>query len=149
MIRMWHDLWHCIVQAIMRGQEDPRVRQQPCAMCPHHATGCYLCPRDYCSGMLNDRDDPDPTRPRPSSSGQCVYLPGTGSRISLRLNMTHQSANAYYARRAMEQGYSDIRTLAMIMQDLARIDGMLSAPSQVKPAMTTYSAASRTTSCTD
>jgi len=92
------------------------VRQQPRRVCEHHAAGCYLCPREHCSGALNDRGDPDRTKPRPSSSGHCVYLSGANG--VLRLRMSARSANDYYTRRAAERGYSDISTREMWAADL-------------------------------
>lgn len=95
------------------------VRQLPRQVCEHHAAGCYLCPREHCSGALNDRDDPDLTKPRPSSSGHCVYLNGANG--VLRLRMSARGANDHYTRRAAERGYSDISTREMWAAD---IDGM-------------------------
>lgn len=102
----------------MRVVKQP-VRQQPRKACEHHATGCYLCPREYCSGALNDRDDSDLTKPRPSSSGHCVYLNGANG--VLRLRMSARGANDHYTRRAAERGYSDISTREMWAAD---IDGV-------------------------
>lgn len=95
------------------------VRQQPRKACQHHAAGCYLCPREYCSGALNDRDDPDLTKPRPTSSGHCVYLNGANG--GLRLRMSARGANDHYVRQAAERGYSDISTREMWAAD---IDGV-------------------------
>lgn len=95
------------------------VHQQPRKACEHHATGCYLCPREYCCGALNDRDDPDLTKPRPSSSGRCVYLNGANG--LLRLRMSPRGANDHYTRQAAERGYSDISTREMWTAD---IDGI-------------------------
>jgi hypothetical protein len=68
---------------------------------------------------LNHRDDPDLTKPRPSSSGHCVYLSGANG--GLRLRMSARGANDYYARQAAERGYSDISTREMWAAD---IDGV-------------------------
>lgn len=103
------------------------VRQQPRQACAHHAAGCYLCPREYCCGALNDRDDPDLTKPRPSSSGHCVYLGGANGGLGLRLSMTARGANDHYARQAAERGYSDISTREMWAADIDR-DGSLELP---------------------
>lgn len=111
---------------IARVQEDPPMLQQPRAVCEHHAAGCYICPREHCNGMLNDRDDPDPTKPRPSISGQCIYTPGVNGGVGMRFNMALQDANEYYKKRAMDQGYSDISTQEMIMVDWARMDAAAS-----------------------
>ncbi|MCU1617908.1 MAG: hypothetical protein JWO98_5448 [Frankiales bacterium] len=97
------------------------VRQQPRKACEHHAAGCYLCPREYCSGALNDGDDPDLTKPRSSSSGHCVYLSGANGGLGLRLRMSARGANDHYARQAAERGYSDISTREMWSAD---IDGV-------------------------
>lgn len=96
----------------MRVLKQP-VREQPRQACEHHAAGCYLCPREHCSGALNDPDDPDLTKPRSSSSGHCVYLNG-----GLRLRMSARGANDHYARQAAARGYSDISTREMLMADL-------------------------------
>lgn len=93
---------------ITRVQEDPPMLQQPRAMCEHHAAGCYLCPREHCTGMLNDRDDPDSTKPRPSISGWCINTPSVNDGVGMRFNMALPDANEYYKKRAMAQGYSDI-----------------------------------------
>ena len=114
--------------AIAQVQEDAPIRQQPRSVCEHHAAGCYLCPREHCIGMLNDRDDPDPDKPRPFTSGHCVYMQGGNGGIGLRVNMTLQGANEYYRRRAMEQGYSDISTREMILADWTRLDQAPSKP---------------------
>jgi hypothetical protein len=95
------------------------VRQQPRQACEHHTSGCYLCPREYCSGALNDCDDPDLTKPRPSSSGHCIYLNGANG--VLRLRMTARGANDYYKQKALEQGYSDISTSEMWAADINRL----------------------------
>ena len=88
--------------------------------------------------MLNDRDDPDPMKPRPSSSGRCVYTPGSNGGIGMRFNMTHTDANDYYKRAALARGYSDIRTQAMIMAECTFLGNSsdppagLEVPSSVK-----------------
>lgn len=97
-------------------------------MCEHHAAGCYLCPREHCTGMLNDRENPDPEKPRPSTSGHCVYLPGVNGGIGIRVNITLQDANEYYKRRAMDQGYSDISNREMILAEWTRLDQAPSKP---------------------
>lgn len=113
---------------ITQVQDDPPMFQQPRAMCEHHAAGCYLCPREHCIGMLNDREDPDPEKPRPSTSGHCIYMQGVNGGIGLRVNMTLRGANEYYRRRAMDQGYSDISTREMILADWTRLDQAPSKP---------------------
>ena len=115
---------------IARVQEDAPIRQQPRSVCEHHAAGCYLCPRERCIGMLNDREDPDPEKPRPSTSGHCVYMPGENGGIGMRVNMTLQGANEHYKRSAMDRGYSDISTREMILADWTRLD---QAPSKPNP----------------
>lgn len=87
--RSGKDMTNSWLQAIrrwisMRVLKQP-VRQQPRKECEHHAAGCYLCPREHCSGALNDRDDPDLTKPRWSSSGHCIYLSGASGGLGLRL----------------------------------------------------------------
>lgn len=77
------------------------VRQQPRKACEHHAAGCYLCPRSRCVGALNDRHDPDLTKPRPSTSGHCIFLPGPHGVVRLRVSM--ETANAHAARRAAKE----------------------------------------------
>jgi len=113
---------------IAQVQEDAPIRQQLRSVCEHHAAGCYLCPREHCIGMLNDRDDPDLNKPRPFTLGHCVYMPGGNGGIGIRVNMTLQGANEYYRRRAVEQGYSDISTHEMIMADWTRLDQVPSTP---------------------
>lgn len=113
---------------ITRVQEDLPMLQQPRAMCEHLAAGCYLCPREHCTGMLNDREDPDPEKPRPSTSGHCVYMQGGNGGIGMRVNMTLQGANEYYKKRAIDRGYSDISTREMILADLNRPDSLYSQP---------------------
>jgi hypothetical protein len=76
------------------------VREMPRERCAH-STGCYLCPRSRCVGSLNDRDDPDLTKPRPSSSGHCIHVHGENGLVILRVSM--ESANARAARRAAEE----------------------------------------------
>jgi len=76
--------------------------------------------------MLNDRKDSDPEKPRPSTSGHCVYMPGENGGIGMRVNMTLQGANEYYKRSAMDRGYSDISTREMILADWTRLDQALS-----------------------
>lgn len=122
--------WRLTQWAIAQTQEGAPVRQQLRSMCEHHAAGCYLCPREHCIGMLNDREDPDPEKPRLSTSGHCVYMPSVNGGIGLRVNMTLQGANEYYRRRAMDQGYSDISTREMILADWTRLDEAPSKPSQ-------------------
>jgi hypothetical protein len=80
--------------------------------------------------MLNDRDDPDLDKPRPFTSGHCVYMWGGNGGIGMRVNMTLQGANEYYKKCAMDQGYSDISTLEMIMADWTQLD---QAPSKPNP----------------
>lgn len=80
--------------------------------------------------MLNDRKDRDPEKPRPSTSGHCVYIPGGSGGIGMRVNMTLQGANEYYKRRAMDRGYSDISTREIILADWTRLD---QAPSKPNP----------------
>lgn len=115
---------------IARVQEDAPIRQHPRNSCGHHAAGCYLCPREHCIGMLNNRDDPDPEKPRPFTSGHCVYMPGGNGGIGMRVNMTLQGANEYYKKRAIDRGYSDISTREMILADWTRLD---QAPSKPNP----------------
>jgi hypothetical protein len=102
----------------MRVLKQP-VRQQPRRVCEHHAAGCYLCPREHCSGAWNDRDDPDLTKPKPSLSGHCVYRSGANG--GLRLRMSARAANDHYARQAAKRGYSDFSTHEMWAVD---IDGV-------------------------
>jgi len=83
--------------------------------------------------MLNDRDDPSPDKPRPFSSGHCVYRPGVNGGIGMRFNMRLEDANEYYKKRAMDQGHSDIRTREMIMANLARLDAIPSIPNPEQP----------------
>lgn len=77
------------------------VRQQPRKNCEHHAAGCYLCPRSRCVGALNDRDDPDLTKPRPSTSGYCIVIRGAVGFVRLRVSM--ETANEHAARRAAKE----------------------------------------------
>jgi hypothetical protein len=77
------------------------VRDMPREQCAHHLTGCYLCPRSRCIGALNDRNDPDLTKPRSSTSGHCIYFSGPNGMVRLRVPMA--TANAHYARRAAEE----------------------------------------------
>lgn len=76
------------------------VRQQPRNACEHHA-GCYLCPRSRCVGALNDRDDPDLTKPRPSTLGHCIVIPGPHGVVRMRVSM--ETANSHAARRAAKE----------------------------------------------
>lgn len=76
------------------------VREMPRGRCAH-STGCYLCPRTRCVGMLNDRHEPDLTKPRPSTSGHCIYVNGEKGLIRLRVSM--ETANARRARQAAEE----------------------------------------------
>lgn len=76
------------------------VRDMPRERCAHHLTGCYLCPQSRCVGALNDRNDPDLTKPRSSTSGHCIYFDGPNGMVRLRVPM--ETANAHYARRAAE-----------------------------------------------
>jgi hypothetical protein len=94
------------------------VLQQPRKACEHHAAGCYMCPREHCSGALNDRNDPDLTKPRWSTSGHCIYPGGLGG---MRFNVSLRGANDHYARQAAERGYSDISTREIWATD---IDGV-------------------------
>lgn len=96
------------------------VRQQPRKACEHHAAGCYLCPREHCDGALNDPDDPDLTKPRSASFGHCIYIGGPDG--GQRLRVSARSANDYYARQALDRGYSDISTRAMLGADLDGLD---------------------------
>jgi hypothetical protein len=80
--------------------------------------------------MLNDRDDPDLTKPRPFISGHCVYMSGIDASIGMRVNMNLQGANEYYKRRAMDQAYSDISTRGMILADWTRLEQI---PSKLNP----------------
>ncbi len=73
------------------------VSEMPRGQCQHNA-GCYLCPQSRCVGALNDRDDPDLTKPRPSTSGHCIVMPGPNGVVRLRVSM--ETANAHAARQA-------------------------------------------------
>ncbi len=118
MLRIIKRLWQRQIEwVIARVQEDPPMLRQPRSMCEHHAAGCYLCPRDHCSGMLNNPDDPDPNKPKPHTTGHCIYFFGADGTPGMRVRMGLRDANDYYARRAIDQGYSDIRTLEMMMAD--------------------------------
>lgn len=76
------------------------VRDMPRELCVHN-TECYMCPRSRCVGALNDRHDPDLTKPRSSTSGHCIYFSGPNGMMRLRVPMA--TANAHYARRAAEE----------------------------------------------
>lgn len=129
MIRFIQNLWlRWMDWVITRVQEGAPIRQQPRSSCEHHAAGCYLCPREHCTGMFNDREDPDPEKPRPSTSGHCAYMPGVNDGIGMRVNMTLRGANEYYKKQATDQGYSDISTREMIMADWTRLDQVPSNP---------------------
>jgi hypothetical protein len=76
------------------------VREMPRERCVHN-TGCHLCPRSRCKGELNDRDDPDLTKPRASTSGHCLYIHSANGVIRIRIST--EAANARRARQAAEE----------------------------------------------
>jgi hypothetical protein len=118
MLRYWRIFWNRLAARIIAHvQEDPPITQQPRGLCEHHASGCYLCPREHCIGMLNDRDDPDPNKPKPFTSGHCVHGPSHNGGPGVRFNMTLHGANKYCKRAVLARGYSDIRTHDMVMED--------------------------------
>ena len=122
-ISRWKEMTNSRMQAIRRWflmhvLKQP-VCQQPRKAYERHAAGCYLCPRRYCRGVLNDHDDLHQTKPRLSSSGHCVYLKGAHG--VLRLLVSARGANDHYKRRSAERGYSDTSTREMWA---AVIDGL-------------------------
>lgn len=76
------------------------VAEMPREHCQHTAV-CYVCPRGRCVGALNDRDDPDLTKPRPTTSGHCIVVPGAVGFVRLRVSV--ETANAHAARRAANE----------------------------------------------
>ena len=66
-----------------------------------HNTKCHMCPRTRCVGALNDQHDPDLSKPRTSSSGHCLYLNGANGPIRIRVST--EAANSYYAQRSAEK----------------------------------------------
>ena len=120
MLRYWRNFWtRAYGKNVRYMQADPAILEQPRSLCEHHAAGCYLCPRGHCIGMLNDRDHPDPNKPKPRTSARCVYGPSRNGAPGVRFNMTLQGANEYYKRQAMANGYSDVRTREMLKEGLA------------------------------
>ena len=93
-------LWASIKGWISLNLIKQPVAERPRERCAHNA-GCYLCPRSRCVGALNDRNDPDVTKPRPSTSGHCIVVPSAAGFVRLRVSM--ETANAHAARRAAEE----------------------------------------------
>lgn len=85
---------------IFRRVDNQRVDHQPRLNCAYHA-GCYLCPRSRCVGALNDGDDPDLTKPKPTTSGHCIVVPGAVGFVRLQVSM--ETANAHAARQAAKE----------------------------------------------
>jgi hypothetical protein len=53
---------------------------------------------------LNERDDPDLTKPRSSSSGHCIYIHGeNGENGVVRFRVPKEAANARLARQAADE----------------------------------------------